>query len=434
MKGQVYPKYKNSGAEWLGEIPEHWGTKRLKYCAPHINEKYDGRLAELPYTGLEHIESWTGRPIPNNNQITSDGQSNRFKPGDVLFGKLRPYLAKVLRPKEDGICTGELLVLRSTTVAQDYLFYYILNRDFISIVDSSTYGAKMPRANWEFIGNLPLLLPPSGEQQSIATFLDRQTNHINTLISKKEQQIELLQEKRAAIISNAVTKGLKPNVKMKNSGIEWIGEVPRHWKIIRLKRLVSIRGRIGFRGYTVADLVGPGEGALTIGGKHINSINELDLSDPNYLSWDKYYESPEIMVNKGDLVFVQRGSLGKVALIKNDIGPATINPSMILLTQIRAIGEFLYWVFTSDGVQTQVNLASSATAVPMISQELLGNFNIAIPPIEEQRAITFLLKNKTKRIDVMIETVNSSIGLLKEYRTALISAAVTGKIDVKNSV
>jgi len=140
-------KIKPSGIEWLGDIPERWEVKRLKHCADLINAKIDGSNSDLPYTGLENIESWTGKRIIIKENPTSEGKSSCFKTGDVLFGKLRPYLAKVFRCTEEGICTGELLVLRPKAVNQEHLFYYMLARDFIYIVDSSTYGVKMPRAS-----------------------------------------------------------------------------------------------------------------------------------------------------------------------------------------------------------------------------------------------------------------------------------------------
>ncbi|NIA10123.1 MAG: hypothetical protein GWP10_10475 [Nitrospiraceae bacterium] len=186
---QSYPRCKSSGIEWLREIPKDWDVVRLKYCVDLINEKVNARESDLPYIGLEHIESWTGRRIIADDAASSDGQASRYRKGDVLFGKLRPYLAKALRAVEDGICTGELLVLRPRRVLQGYLFNYVLTSDFISIVDSSTYGAKMPRANWEFTGNLPIPVPPEDEQRAIAAFLDRETARINALIEKKERQI-----------------------------------------------------------------------------------------------------------------------------------------------------------------------------------------------------------------------------------------------------
>lgn len=177
-KRATYPAYKPSGVVWLGEIPGHWELRRLKYTANLINVKVDGADNDLPYTGLEHIESWTGRRVAPNGEATSEGQANLYRRGDVLFGKLRPYLAKAHAAESDGICTGELLVLRPRAVAQRFLLDYVLNPDFIAVVDSSTYGAKMPRANWDYIGNLPALIPPSEEQRAIAAFLDRETARI----------------------------------------------------------------------------------------------------------------------------------------------------------------------------------------------------------------------------------------------------------------
>jgi len=172
MSRRPYPEYKPSGVEWLGHVPEHWEARRLKHSVDLINQKVDGSESELPYTGLEHIESWTGKRIAPNGEVASEGQANLYRRGDVLFGKLRPYLAKAHAADTDGICTGELLVFRPKAVQQKFLLDYLLNPDVISIVDSSTYGAKMPRANWDFIGNLPVLLPPRAEQHAIATFLD----------------------------------------------------------------------------------------------------------------------------------------------------------------------------------------------------------------------------------------------------------------------
>ncbi len=198
-------KMKDSGIEWLGQIPEHWEVCRLKYSVDLINQKVDGSDSELPYMGLEHIESWTGKIISPNGDVLSEGQSNLYQRGDVLFGKLRPYLAKVHAAETSGICTGELLVLRPKAVQQKFLLNYLLNPDVISIVDSSTYGAKMPRANWDFIGNIPVLISPTEEQRAIAAFLDRDTVRIDALIEKVEKSTDLLREYRTALISAAVT-------------------------------------------------------------------------------------------------------------------------------------------------------------------------------------------------------------------------------------
>lgn len=218
---------------------------------------------------------------------------------------------------------------------------------------------------------------------------------------------------------------LQPYPEYKSSGVRLLDEIPCNWGITKLKRVTSIRGRIGFRGYTKDDLVGPGEGAVTIGGKHIDKRNRLDLSDAEYISWAKYYESPEICLKGGDIVIVQRGSLGKVAIIPSDIGPATINPSMILLTNINDGIGYLYYLLTSLFIQHQINMDSSATAVPMISQEQLGSFVITVPSFQEQLSISGYLDHKIRYIDDLIIKKEHQIELLQEKRAALISHVVS---------
>jgi len=240
-KRQKYPSYRHSGIEWLGEVPRHWDVLRLKYSAELVNEKVNGAAGELLYTGLEHIESWTGkRLITDAAETSSDGQASIHRAGDVLFGKLRPYLAKAYAAESDGVCTGELLVLRPKALLQCFLRDYLLNLSLISLVDSSTYGAKMPRANWDFIGNLPALVPPHDEQRAIGAFLDRETARIDALIEKKRRQIKLLHEKRVALISRAVTKGLDAGTPMKDSGVEWLREMPWHWDCRKLKHIATV--------------------------------------------------------------------------------------------------------------------------------------------------------------------------------------------------
>ncbi len=205
---------KDSGIEWIGEIPEHWKLKRLKYCVNLITEKSD---RELEQVGLENIESWSGNYI--NTKTVFSGEGIKFKVGDVLFGKLRPYLAKVYHAKFPGEAVGEFFVLRtSSSVESTFLFYWLINREHINIIDSSTYGAKMPRVDWDFMGNLPILIPPAIEQAAITKFFTSEINKIEAVILKQQKIIELLKEHRASLITQAVTgkidvRGLVKEVK-----------------------------------------------------------------------------------------------------------------------------------------------------------------------------------------------------------------------------
>ena len=435
MKLCTYTKYKDAGIDWIGSIPTQWQFIRLKYCVDLINEKVDGSETDLPYTGLEHIESWTGKRIAaENGSATSDGQANRYKAGDVLFGKLRPYLAKVLRSNDEGICTGELLVLRPKAVIQDYLFNYLLSKDFVTIVDSSTYGAKMPRASWEFIGNLPILLPPDEEQRAIACFLDWETERIDQLIAKKKRQIDLLQEKRTAFISHAVTKGLNPKAKMKDSRIEWLGEIPAHWEVIPIKRITSI---------PVTD--GPHEtpeflddGIPFISAEAIKN-DKIDFSKKRgFISAvDHARFSKKYKPQKGDVYIVKSGATtGNVAYVATVDEEFNIwSPLAVIRPHRRkAITLYVFFLMKSLYFFQSIEIRWSYGTQQNIGMNVIENLSIALPPLSEQRAIADFLDLETARIDVLIEKVKKSIELLREYRTTLISGAVTGKIDVRKEV
>jgi len=424
-KWKRYPAYKDSGVEWMGEVPEGWNMERLKYCATFINEKVDGRESNLPYTGLENIESWTGRLIPSEEISTSEGQSNIYEPEDVLFGKLRPYLAKVLRAKEHGICTGELLVLRPKKVLQDYLFRYMLARDFISIVDSSTYGAKMPRASWDFIGDLPVLLPTEAEQHAIAAFLDRETGRIDTLIEKKERQVELLQEKRAALISHAVTKGLDPDVPMKDSGVEWLGKVPEGWDIMTFRRVCRLQ-----QGLQIAQSNRFGEN----GPNRFEYITIKSIHASNTTISKEYIENPtrSVICTTDDILLARTGATGEVITGQN--GVFHNNFFKIIYDRKIVDKNYLIYYLSNTQIKKHFLLMAGTTTIPDLNHGEFLSTHFISPDIHEQQNIINFLNNETRNIDTLIDKIEKSIEKLREYRTALISAAVTGKIDVREGV
>lgn len=221
-----YDKYKDSGIAWIGEIPEHWKVKRLKNICSQTNIKENSKGNPLPYIGLENIESGSGKYIDTTSEV--DGIANRFCKNNVLFGKLRPYLSKVYIAESDGICSTEFIVYDTKENDCHFIHKLLLSQSFIDVVNSSTYGAKMPRANSEFINNIYTQIPPIQEQQHISTYLDQKCSEIDELITLQEEMITKLQSYKQSVITEAVTKGLDKNVPLKDSGIEWIGEIPEH--------------------------------------------------------------------------------------------------------------------------------------------------------------------------------------------------------------
>ena len=238
-----YPKMKDSGIPWLGEVPEHWTTARLKSSMNNIVEQTTERRGSDLYVALEHVESWTGRLRHAGLDISFDSQVKYFRSGDILFGKLRPYLAKVTRLASDGVCVGEFLVLRPRrpNATAPYMEQLLRSKPIIDAVSSSTFGAKMPRAGWQFMGGMAIVHPPLPEQAAIVRYLDHADRRIRRYIRAKQKLIKLLEEQKQALIHQIVTRGLDPNVRLKPSGVEWLGDVPEHWEIVQLRRLALDR-------------------------------------------------------------------------------------------------------------------------------------------------------------------------------------------------
>lgn len=200
-------KLQPSGLEWIGDIPKHWKVRRLKYLCRNVNMQTSVKGSDEIYIALEHVQGWTGRLSLPSEDVSFDSQVKKFEAGDVLFGKLRPYLAKVTRAQVAGVCVGEFLVLRPSRIelSDEFLEYKLRSRDVIDIINSSTFGAKMPRADWTFIGNLKIAYPPVDEQHQILEYVKEKSAEIDNAIIRAEREIELIREYRTRLISDVVT-------------------------------------------------------------------------------------------------------------------------------------------------------------------------------------------------------------------------------------
>lgn len=404
-------------------------TCRLKYSVKLRNEKTDSN--ELPYLGLENIESFTGRYVPTE-KYEPDSECLQYKSSAILFNKLRPYLAKVHRPDKDGKCTGELLVLEPISYNRDYLFYLLLNSDFIRDVDASTYGSKMPRANWEYIGNRYLALPTLAAQKAIAAYLDKETGRIDALIAKKQRQIELLEEKRQAIITRAITNGLDPNAKMNDSGIEWIGKIPEGWQVRRLKSVAPVQGGFAFKSESFQD-----EGIPVV---RMNNLKRGSLSIED-AACVQIEEVPTAFLLKEDDLLIgmsgslgATGSLGNFAVVRKDDLPIALNQRVgrfMLMGDVFS-GVFLRQIIQSAIFAEPISLFSNGTAQFNISSDQIGSIFIPCPPLNEQKAIGDFCESSTIAISDLKCRIGSSLDLLREYRSSLITAAVSGQIDISS--
>ena len=434
MKTKPYPKYKPSGVEWLGDVPEHWGVKRLKNCLSLITNKNE--TSSGFQIALENIESWTGRYINSDTQF--EGEGVQFEAGDILFGKLRPYLAKVYLAEKKGESVGDIFVLRPKEgLMSEFVSKVLLSRKYIDIIDGSTYGSKMPRASWDFMGNLLLFVPPLFEQQAIADFLDRETGRIDALIAKKERLLKLLAEQRAALISRAVSRGLDKAVKLKPSGVEWLGDIPGHWEEKKVKALLrALKGAIktGPFGSQILSSEMEGEDIKVYNQKNV-ILKDFALGE-NYISLEKYKELMEFTVFPGDFLITTRGTIGRCAIVPRNAEVGILHPCLMRLqiNKRQVVERFLeILIADSEIIFEQLNIKSNNTTIDVIYQETLKNVVVFLPPFSEQYAIADFLDRETAKIDALFGKVKEAIEKLREYHSALISAAVTGKIDVREA-
>ena len=424
MKMPSYSDYKDSGVDWLGMIPSEWKSLRLKFAAPLQNRKIEAINTKLPYVGMENVESGTGRFIESEEQLIAEGMSNHFQKSDVLFGKLRPYLAKALLTEWDGVCSSEFLVLRGAHVTPEFLHYYVLFDEFIKQVDSSTYGSKMPRASWDFIGNMMIPIPSMSEQRAISSFLDRETEKLDTLIAKQERLIELAQEKRQAIISHAVTKGLNSDIEMTDCDEEWLQSVPSHWEIIRLGALFREINESGHEDLPI----------LQVSIHHGVSDRQLDDDETDKKVVRSEDKSKYKKVQPKDLVYnmmrAWQGGFGTVTVT------GMVSPAYVVARPQKQIStEFIEQLLRTPNAIEKIRLHSRGVTDFRLRLywDEFKSIKVALPPKEEQEEIMSFVKGEIESFEVLTSKCRRNIELMREHRTALISAAVTGKIDVREA-
>jgi len=419
--------------------PDTWRPARLKFAAPLRNERMSASSDHADYLGLENIESWTGRITEGeskSNDTTEDdaGLANVFKKGDVLFGKLRPYLAKACHAPRDGVCSTELLVMRpAESLHPRFLLYSLLTPDFVGAVDASTFGAKMPRASWDFIGSLEIRVPPIEAQAIIADHLDRETARIDGLVAEKERMLALLEEKRAALISRVVTRGLDPNVPLKPSGQEWLGEIPAHWEVCRIKFVTAWLDQ-GSSPIAANTPAGPDE----LGVLKLSAVSKGRFKRKENKALRGTDEEEQLLaLRKGD-VLITRGNtpelVADVACVPND-EPNLLLPDLIYRLRVqeeKILPAYLTSFLTTAAARVQIrrDARGSSRSMVKVSQGHVLDWLTPLPPLSEQTEIVDYLERAEERFQSMTREVSSSLSLLSERRAALITAAVTGQVAI----
>jgi type I restriction enzyme, S subunit len=420
-----YPEYRESGLPWLGRVPRHWDLKRTKSFVANVVDQTTQMESGDLYVALENIESWTGvvRPQKGKNLFTS--QVKRFRPGDVLFGKLRPYLAKVTRLQSGGVCVGELFVLRphDTSLRSDFLEKQLRAKHIIDVVSSSTFGAKMPRADWQFLGNMPLTFPPPDEQAAVVRFLDWANGRLERAIRAKRKVIALLNEQKQAIVHHVVTRGLDPSVPLKPSGILWLGEIPEHWEVRRAKYI-----------YREVDerSVDGSEELLSV--SHITGVTPR--SQKNITMFKAASYAGHKLCRPGDLVvntmWAWMGALG----VSTHAG--IISPAYAVYRPHRPdgiAGAYMDGLLRSRPYVSNIICRSTGlrgSRLRLYPEEFL-RLPIIQPPADEQQLIVQAIQGETSDLNNTIGRLEREIELLREYRTRLVTDVVTGKLDVREA-
>ena len=415
--------------DWVAQIPEGWGTNWLKWSVDLSTKcPTEEEQEALPYISNEDITSWTGKLlIEEPKPAGADGRA--FRENDVLFNKLRPYLAKVYHATFDGVSSGELLCLRPLSAVESrFLFYVLVSKGFVDKINAETFGAKMPRADWETVGHQPLPLPPLATQRQIARFLDEKTARIDALIDKKRELLDRLAEKRQALITRAVTKGLNPDVPMKFSGLDWLAdsEIPKHWKTDNIRRFATMKtghtpsrahpeywvdGRIPW--FTLTDIWQLRDGTRWHLGETAETISEIGLTN-----------SAAELLPAGTVVFSRTASVGFSGIMPRPM--ATSQDFWNWVCGPRLTPEYLLLLFRS--MTQKLDESTSGSTHKTIYQGIAAGLRICVAPIDEQKAIASFVFEQTAMIDELAKQVRCSLECLSEYRSALITAAVTGQL------
>ena len=424
-----YPEYKESAVEWIGEIPKHWKILPFMHCLKKVKTKKKTSIPKMDFQefgefpiidqGASFIAGWTDL----TDSVISDNLPV------VIFGDHTRIFKYVDFPFALGADGTQLLYPNDDILNPRFFYYALLNLK----IPNSGYSR-----HYRYLRKFSVACPALPIQRQIANFLDHKTGQIDKLIRIKEQQIELLQEQRTALINQVVTKGLDPNVEMKPAGVEWIGEIPVHWETIPIKHTLQ----------TAKDSIraGPFGSSLKVHefqDKGIRVYNQQSVYNEDFsksdifISEEKFNELRSFIVQPKDVLITSRGTIGKMTIVPENGEIGVLHPCLIRLrlNENKLIPKYLWWyVNHSSFFILSVKIASNSTTIEVIYTETLSSVKIPIPTVKEQLEIMEFLNVKIPMIDTTISNERKKIELLKEYRQSLISEAVTGKIDVRNEV
>jgi len=445
MSFPKYDQYKESSIGWLGDAPKHWLATKMKFLgkakigltySPSNVVDEEGANCTLV---LRSSNVQDGKIVFHDNvYVQSEIPENlRTEEGDILIcsrNGSRALIGKnaMIDQKSAGLSFGAFMTIYRSDL-NHYLFW-VFNSQLFKLQSASFLTATINQLTVGNLNSFDVLLPPPEEQTAIANFLDAETSKIDALVSEQRRLIELLKEKRQAVISHAVTKGLNPNAPMKDSGIEWLGDVPEHWAVSRVKFMVQPNDGIqmGPFGGMLLDLDSEDTGYKVFGQE--NTISGDFTRGQRWVSQQRYEELERYAAKDGDLVLTRKGSLGNARLIEDLPQPGIIDSDTIRIRvddDIIASPYLEKLLHEASYIAEQITRKKRGAILPGLNTSIIANLVVMLPKHDEQNELLSYLDSESQRFDTLQAEAKRAIELLQERRTALISAAVTGKIDVR---
>lgn len=450
-----YPRYKHSGVDWLGDIAAHWGVRAIKHLVstpvtdgPHSTpEIFDEGIPFVSAEAINHGRINFGKIRGYITQEDHKLFSKKYKParGDIYLVKSGATTGRVAMVETDIEFNiwSPLAAIRCNPalVDRNYLFFFMQSKEFQTAIELSWSFGTQQNIGMGVIQNLAVPIPSLSEQRAIAKFLERETGRMDRLVEKKRELIERLNEKRIALISRTITRGLPPpfaraaglsvDPPLKPSGIAWLGDIPAHWGVIDLFRIAERiqTGPFGSQLHSTDYVEG---GTPLINPAHISGgrIFPDDLSSVDEATVDRLNRH---VVRQGDIIMGRRGEIGRCAVVESREAGWLCGTGCLLI-RLRNSDSFYYaTIISGSGFSRLLELRAVGTTMLNLNPTIVGRMLVPVPPLPEQIAIAAYLDSEKVKLDAMVKKVEEAIERLLEYRTALITAAVTGKIDVRKA-
>ena len=439
MKFKEYPSYKNSGVEWLGDVPDHWSVIPSKFYFIERKEKAentDKQLTASQKHGIifqEDFMAENGRVmvVMKNPEILK-----KVRPNDFVIS-MRSFQGGLELSYLEGSISSAYVMLKPNlnVVDIEYFKYLFKTPRYIQSLQSTSNLIRDGQAlRFNNFSQVKLILPPKSDQQNIVSFLDTETARIDNLIAKQEKLIELLEEQRKSIISHAVTKGLNPNAPMKDSGVEWLGEVPEHWTVLKNRHIFNFSKGLSI---TKENLQESGIPCVSYGEVHSKFGFEFnpEINDMKFVSEEYLETSKNCLLNSGDFIFADtsedfEGS-GNFSYLNSNSQVFAGYHTVIARLKSKQKSRFFAYIFDSNAHRKQIQTQVKGIKVFSITQGILKDIYSWLPPVHEQDLIVEYLDNECKKISLLKAKQIELIEKLKAYRSSIISHAVTGKIDVR---